>query len=149
MKMDDAAWQRHASPWSVYSRFIILPLFALAVWSRVWLGWWCLFPVALVALWTWVNPRLFAAPARLDSWASQAVMGERIFLNRKADPVPEHHRRMAVILTWASTIGVAVLAYGLWSLDLWAVISGLFGAMMPKIWFCDRMVWLYRERHGG
>ena len=38
MAMDDAAWARHANPWSVYSRMSILPLMTLAIYSRVWLG---------------------------------------------------------------------------------------------------------------
>jgi len=41
MGMDDAAWKRHANPWSVYTRFTCLPFIVLALWSRVWLGWWC------------------------------------------------------------------------------------------------------------
>ena len=41
MKMDDAAWKRHANPWSAWTRTLILPLLALTVWSRVWIGWWC------------------------------------------------------------------------------------------------------------
>lgn len=39
MSMDDTSWGRHANPWSVYSRMTLLPLFALAVWSRVWIDW--------------------------------------------------------------------------------------------------------------
>jgi len=33
-------WMRHADPWSVWTRFLALPLLALAAWSRVWIGWW-------------------------------------------------------------------------------------------------------------
>ena len=79
MGMDDRAWQRHANPWSVWTRILTpLPLLALAVWSRVWLGWGALWPVALALGWIWLNPRLFPAPARLDGWAAAAVMGERV-----------------------------------------------------------------------
>lgn len=145
MSMDDASWRRHANPWSVYSRFTCLPLIVLAVWSRVWLGWWCLLPLALACLWTWANPRLFAAPERLDSWASRAVMGERIFLARKSAPVPAHHVRMALILTGASAAGAILLVWGLAVLDPGLTAAGVIGTVLPKVWFCDRMVWLYRD----
>jgi len=29
-------WERHANPWSVWTRFAILPLAVIAVWSRAW-----------------------------------------------------------------------------------------------------------------
>ena len=145
MAMDDAAWARHANPWSVYSRFSCLPLIALAVWSRVWLGWWALVPLALALAWTWLNPRLFGPPAELDSWASKGVLGERLFLNRRAVPVAGHHVRMAHILTGLSAVGALVLIYGLAVLDLWAALCGLALTLGPKLWFVDRMVWIHQD----
>jgi hypothetical protein len=43
------SWMRHANPWSVWTRFAVLPLLVLAVWSRDWIGWWSLAGVALLA----------------------------------------------------------------------------------------------------
>jgi len=40
--MTDEAWQRHANPWSVYTRFAAIPAMILAIWSRVWISWWAL-----------------------------------------------------------------------------------------------------------
>ncbi|MEM7178996.1 MAG: DUF6653 family protein [Pseudomonadota bacterium] len=145
MGMSETVWRRHANPWSVYSRFSCLPLLVLAVWSRVWIGWGCLVPIVLSLLWTWANPRLFAEPARLDTWASRAVMGERIYLNRGAVPVAAHHRRMVTILTGVSGVGMLVLIHGLYGLDLGATIGGMAVAMMGKVWFCDRMVWIWYD----
>ena len=48
--MNDEAWRRHANPWSVYTRFAAIPAMILAVWSRVWIGWWALIPALLVAV---------------------------------------------------------------------------------------------------
>jgi len=151
MGMDDAAWRRHANPWSVYTRFTCLPLIVLAIWSRVWLGWWALVPVALALLWTWVNPRLFSEPASLDGWASRGVMGERLFLDRENRNIAGHHIRMACILTWASAAGAVILVYGLLVLSFWATLCGLFATILPKLWFIDRMIWIYEdfERTGG
>ena len=140
MGMSDAAWARHANPLSVYSRFSCLPLIALAIWSRDWIGWWSVIATALALGWTFINPRLFSAPSRADNWASQGVIGERIFLNRSVEPAPPHHVRAAHLLTGASAVGVLILIYGLVILDLWAVICGLFVTVLPKVWFVDRMV---------
>ena len=144
MGMSDRVWARHASPWSVYSRFTILPLLALAVWSRVWIGAWAWGAVTAVLLWTWVNPRAFPPPASLDSWAARGVLGERVFLNRR-DEVPGHHRLWGAMLSAGALPGAVVMAWGLWALDAaWAVFGTLL-TMIPKIWFADRMVWVYAD----
>lgn len=143
--MDDKTWARHANPLSVFSRFTCLPLIAVAVWSREWIGWWSLGAIALALLWTWLNPRMFRAPVSTDNWASKGVMGERLFLNRKIRPVPAHHERMAYILTGLSVVGALVLIYGLAVLNFWVVLTGLFVTIIPKVWFVDRMVWLMQD----
>jgi hypothetical protein len=58
-KMSEEAWQRHANPWSVWTRNTVLPALVLAIWSRAWLGWWSLVPIALAVLWMWMNPVSF------------------------------------------------------------------------------------------
>ncbi|WP_308917555.1 DUF6653 family protein [Jannaschia sp. LMIT008] len=144
MGMDDAAWARHASPASVWSRFTVLPLLALAVYSRVWFGAWALVPIGLALAWTWANPRLFAAPPRLDAWPTRAVLGERVFLVHR-DRISAHHRRAAVLLTWASLPGAAVLGWGLWALwPAWTAF-GVVLTVLPKAWFCNRMAWLHDD----
>ena len=147
MAMDDAAWKRHANPWSFWTRVIVLPLLALAIWSRVWLGWWALVPIALVVAWVFINPRAFPAPQRLDDWTSKGVMGERLFLARKETPIPDHHRRWGYGLSIVAGFGAIPLAYGLWVLEPWATLLGIAMALGGKLWFIDRMVWLYEDRN--
>ena len=142
MGMDDATWARHANPWSGWSRVSILPLLALAIWSRDWIGWSALVPIALVLLWTWINPRVFAEPKSLDNWMSQGVLGERIWLARSETPIAAHHQSVTSTLNLASGIGVAILAFGLWDLDVGFTLAGLILSMGAKLWFLDRMVWL-------
>lgn len=142
MMMDDATWARHASPWSFWTRVPVLLLLALAIWSRVWVGWWCVVPIGLVIVWTLVNPRVFSPPASLDNWASQVVLGERYWLARKAAPIPAHHAKAAMILSILSGLSIIPLAYGLWVLDAWAVFAGAMLASVFKLWFGDRMAWL-------
>jgi len=67
--LDSDGWARHANPWSVYTRIPIPVLLAGAVWTRTWIGRRSLVPVALVCVWTVVNPRAFPPPRSLDRWA--------------------------------------------------------------------------------
>jgi len=144
MLMDDATWARHANPWSVYSRMTILPLVALAVWSRIWIGWGALIPVAACLIWTWINPRLFDRPARSAGWAAEGTFGERLFMDEAAE-TPPHHRRAVAILTVANVAGAVLLGYGLVALNPWVTLWGLTLTMGAKLWTFDRMVWLWRE----
>lgn len=145
MGMTDAVWLRHASPWSVGSRFAILPGLALALWARAWIGWWVVLPVAALVVFAWVNPRLFAPPARRDGWAAHGTFGERAFLNRASVPIPDHHRRWGHGLTAATAAGLAPLGWGIWAFDPGWTMAGLIVVMGAKAWFFDRMVWLYRD----
>ena len=90
--LDDVTWLRHGNPWSVILRFTVLPILVLAFWSRLWLGWWAVIPIALSLLWIWFNPRIFPVPRSLDHWTSKAVLGERVWLDRDIVPGPDHHR---------------------------------------------------------
>lgn len=140
--MDDVTWARHANPWSFWTRAPILVLLALAIWSRVWIGWWCLVPIGLLTVWTIANPRAFPPPDNLENWASQAVLGERYWLARKTTAIPAHHARSAMILSILSGLAIIPLAYGLWVYDPWASFAGAMLASVFKLWFCDRMAWL-------
>ncbi|WP_230531230.1 DUF6653 family protein [Microvirga roseola] len=143
--MDEQAWERHASPWSVWTRVASLPLLLTAIWSHTRLGNGALVPIALVILWLWLNPRLFPAPRRTDTWSAKATFGERVWLNRKTVPIPDHHARTAHLLTAISALGFAVALAGAILNNLLATVSGGLVAWFAKMWFCDRMVWLYDE----
>lgn len=143
--MDEDTWLRHANPWSVWTRVATLPLLVLALWSRAWLGWWAIGPIAVLVLWTWLNPRLFPRPRSTDNWASRGVMGERVWLNRDKVPVPRHHHLVPKILMGVSGAGVPFIVWGLVKLAIWPVLLGMALAFLGKMWFVDRMVWLYAE----
>ncbi len=148
MSMSDEVWERHANPWSGWSRITIPPLFVVAIWSRAWLEWWSLLPLALVCFWTWWNPRAFPKPKSLDNWMSKGVLGERTWIARKIDPIPKRHRRMPHFLAAASGLGLIPLTWGLWVMEPWPVVAGLIAVMGGKLWFLDRMVWLFEDTGG-
>ena len=143
--MDEETWARHANPWSVWTRFTVLPILILVIWSRVWLGWWSLAPIAIALFWMWINPRIFAKPQSTNHWASKSVLGERVWLNRDTVPVPEHHQRVPNVLSLVSVIGMAVVIWGLVTLDGCLTLLGCALVYLSKLWFLDRMVWLYED----
>ena len=140
-------WMRHANPWSVWTRFAFLPLLAAAVWSREWLGWWCLIPVAATIVFMVVNPLLFREPRSTRNWASQGVLGERIYADRDTVRIPPQFRRTRVpTITYVlQLLGAVCLAYGLVVADAVAVAAGLLIVQGSKAWFIDRMVLLFED----
>ena len=145
MGMSERVWERHANPWSVWTRVPGLPLLALALFSRAWIGWWCLAPTALVVALIWLNPRAFPPPASTRSWASRGTFGERIWLARAQRPIPAHHARAANVLSLVMAAGMVPLVYGLVALHGWATVLGVAIVLIAKLWFCDRMVWLFDD----
>ncbi|MFY0678931.1 MAG: hypothetical protein JXR13_00010 [Thalassovita sp.] len=145
MGLTAQAWDRHANPWSVYSRYSVLPLFILAVWSRDWIGAWSLVPALLCVVWARYNPHVFPPPKSTKSWASRAVLGERVWLNRKEISIPPHHATWALGLAILSGLGLPPLAWGLWDLSIGWTLVGTALVISGKTWFLDRMVLLYDE----
>jgi hypothetical protein len=143
--MTDEAWKRHANPWSVWTRFAAIPLMMLAIWSRTWIGWWSLVPVALVVAWLIVNPHAFPAVERPASWAAKGIYGEKMWLE---DPslVSGDHRKVQRLLIGVGSAGFALLAWGLVALEVWPAVFGATLIVLGQLWRIDRLGQLY-ERH--
>lgn len=148
-RMDDATWGRHANPWSGWTRLTALPLLALAGWSRAWIGGWWVLALAAALAWTWFNPRLFPPPARMDAWMTRGVLGERIWLARDTRPVPARHRLVPNLLSAIAGGGVMLAVFGVIVLAVWPTVMGVVVAMLAKLWFLDRMVWLHADAGEG
>jgi hypothetical protein len=144
------SWQRHANPLSVWSRFAVMPLLALAVWSRDWIGWWSLAAVAAVLVFMMVNPMLFGEPRSTRNWASKGVFGEHVWSDRDTVEVPPQFltSRVPAVTYTLQAAGLAALAYGLVELDLLLVVSGLVIVQFAKAWYIDRMVLLFEDMKG-
>ena len=145
-QLNDESWMKHANPISVYTRYTVLPVLVLAIWTRAWLGWWSLLPVTLAMLWLFFNPILFDKPASTKNWASRAVMGERIYLNRDRVALPAHHQTpLYAVLNTLSSAGLLLAIWAALSYSLSLAILGITLAYLGKSWFLDRMVWLYQD----
>jgi hypothetical protein len=140
-------WMRHANPVSVWTRFAVLPLIVVSVWSRERIGWWSLVPIGLSLAFMMVNPLLFRSPRSTRNWASKSVLGERIWADRNNVEIPDQFTSSGVTnVTYAiQTAGLALLVYGLVRLDLLAVICGLVIGQTAKAWYLDRMVLLFDD----
>jgi hypothetical protein len=75
------------------------------------------------------------------------VFGERIWLNRDTVPVPVHHRTAPNILSAISGIGMLFIFWGVIFFDLWPTVLGMALVYSGKLWFLDRMAWLWEDMH--
>jgi len=143
-QLTDENWMKHANPWSVWTRYTVLPLIVLAFWSRIWIGWWCLIPGIISLLWMFFNPIFFKKPRSTKNWASKSVLGERVFLNRDNVEIPDIHKTpLYSILNTISSIGMLIAIYSVIYYWIWGAILGITLAYLGKSWYLDRMVWLY------
>jgi hypothetical protein len=116
LRMSDASWQRHANPWSVYTRLGTVPLLVLAVWSRVWIGWWSVAVLAGLAIWLALNVRVFAPVNRPRHWLSRGIYGERLWLEDRQRLPACCRRRLsgllipALLATFATIWGSVTLS---------------------------------------
>jgi hypothetical protein len=140
-------WMRHANALSVWTRFAVLPMLAVAVWSRDWIGWWSVALVVLSLVFMMINPLLFRRPRSTRNWASKGVFGERIWAHRNKVDIPARFRASRPLAaTYASqVIGLGVMIYGLVRLDVVAVAAGVVIVQTAKAWYIDRMVLLFDD----
>lgn len=142
--LEGERWMRHANPLSVWTRFTVLSVLAVAIWSRDWIGILCLIPIGLAIVWMFVNPLLFKEPRSTKHWASRGVFGERIYSERNVVAIPDEFRsRVPNVANAYSALGLLPLAYGLVALSLLPVVTGLLITHGAKLWYIDRMVLLF------
>jgi len=147
-RMDDEAWRRHANPWSVWTRFAAIPAMLLAIWSRVWIGWWCLLPIAVVIVWLIINPRAFPPVDSPRGWTERGIYGERTWLQHR-DVVPPDHRAVLRLLVAAGSVGFALIIWGLVALLVWPTVFGATLVVGAQLWRIDRFGWLWERAQQG
>ena len=144
--LTDENWMKHSNPWSVWTRYSVLPFIILAFWSRIWISWWFLVPAVLSIFWMFMNPIFFNKPKTTNNWASKAVLGERVYLNRDKIDIPSIHKTpLLKLLNIVSSIGMGLAIWAVVYYSVWGVIFGTVLAYLGKSWYLDRMVWLYED----
>lgn len=145
-QLTDENWRKHSNPWSVWTRYSVLPVIVVAFWSRAWIGWWCLVPGLASILWMAFNPVVFRPPRSTRNWASRSVLGERVYLNRDRVPIPDHHRSpIFTVLNVVSSIGMILAIWAIVTYSVWGAVMGVALAYLGKSWYLDRMAWLYED----
>src|SRR3989339_805362 len=71
--LTEKTWERHANPWSGWSRVLSMPALAAGLYLH---NWWIL---GATGIWLIVNPMLFPKPKNVDSWMSRGVRGEQVY----------------------------------------------------------------------
>ena len=122
MSMDDTQWMRHATPLGAWTRFICLPLLAIAVWGGIWL-----------------TPRAIP-PLSTANRVAQGAFVSRAVLDRRSVPIPAHRRDWALLLAFLPAPRRPPLVRSLRHLDMTMTVLGILRATLPRIWFADRMI---------
>ena len=138
-------WHKYTNPWSIWVRFFILPMLIISMWSRVWIGEWSLLLILFTFIWIWFNPRISPKKKVKNIWAMQAILGERIWLNRHNNFIPEHHFFVITALQIIVIISFLTCLAGIIILNPWLTFFGLTITYLGMCWFLDRMVWLYND----
>ena len=83
--LSEKTWERHANPWSGFTRIISFPLLYLPLWylsdfiANPMKYWYVLFVGILVIIWYAINPRLFQKPKDAHHYLTRGVLGEKIW----------------------------------------------------------------------
>ena len=144
-KLTEENWIKHANPWSVWTRYSVLPIIVLSFWSRIWIGWWSAIPVVLSLSWMFFNPIVFNRARSTKYWASKSVLGERVWSNRDKVDIPNYQKAAPNILNGISALGMVLSIWAIITLSVWPGILGVSLAYLGKSWYLDRMVWLYEN----
>ena len=132
---------KHANPLSVWSRYSVLPIILFSFWSRIWIGWWCLIPAVLSLLWMFFNPIVFKKAKSTKNWASKAVLGERIYLNRDKIPLPPHHNTsFNTMLNIISSFGLLLSIWATTYYSIWVFILGTLITYFGKSCFLYNVI---------
>jgi len=95
-------FQRHAHPFSAWSRLLSTPLLLVPLWTR---RWWLYVPVGA---WFAVNPVMTPPAHDTSSFATRAILGEESWTR---DPISEPMVLALSGLASASLVGAMVAAY--------------------------------------
>jgi len=60
-------------------------------------------------------------------------------------PVPSHHRMVPHLLSVVSGAGMLLALFGAVTFEVWPTLVGIIVVFLGKVWFVDRMVWLWHD----
>jgi hypothetical protein len=133
-RVADAVWERHANPYSGWSRVATLPFVMYGVYARR--------PrvVAGAVGFAVVNPVAFPPPDDADAWMTRVVLGERMYYRRREG------RRPVDILNYVNGPITAYALYAAWRRQPVRTVVATALAMAAKFAFVAHVARFY-ARH--
>jgi len=141
--MKEKTWEKHANPWSGWTRMITYPLLYLPFWflrdflNEPSANWFMPVGLLIVIIWFVINPRIFPKPKSYDNWMSKGVFGEKFWTANK------RYKDINIIFTIIPAPFFVTALYTTYMNLFWET---MFFASVPflfKLWFLDRMVFYY------
>ncbi len=134
--LSEKTWERHANPWSGWSRVVSMPVIATGLYMH---NFWIL---GAAVVWLFVNPVIFPKPRSVDNWMSKGVLGEQLYYGDGK----KFKRDLPTLLNVLNVPVFISFMYFAWQQQaLLAILAGLL-TMTIKFWFIDRMVRLTEQR---
>jgi hypothetical protein len=92
---------------------------------------------------------VFPAYNNDNAWMTRGVLGERLFLNRRKVAIPGNHMVAAHVLTGFAGFFLMIAIIGFVTQHFWLALGGWLLSITFKMWFVDRMAWLYETMKDG
>jgi len=134
--LSEKTWERHANPWSGWSRVLSMPLIALGLYVH---NFWVL---GAAVVWLFINPVVFSKPQSIDNWMSRGVIGEQLYYSDGK----KFKRDLPTLLNVLNIPVFILFIYFGWEQQLMAMIFAGLLTMTIKFWFIDRMANLAEQR---
>jgi hypothetical protein len=109
-------FERHANPWSAWSRWATTPLLVVSMWTRKRTH------AAPVLAWMIANAVVFPKPRHERAWATRAVLGEELW-------IVERPRDAAMAVNAASSACLVAALFAAHRHALAPAVAGTAGAM--------------------
>lgn len=130
--LSEKTWEKHANPWSGWTRVLSMPGLALGLYLH---NFWIL---GAVVVWLIVNPMLFPKPKSVDNWMSKGVLGEQLYYKDGKKLMKD----LPTLLNILNIPTFAAFLYFSWQQELIPMILAGLLTMTIKFWFIDRMALL-------
>lgn len=128
--LSEKTWERHANPWSGWTRVLTMPVLAFGLYRHNFLI------LGVAIFWMIINPLVFPKPKSVDNWMSKGVLGEQRYYGEGK----KLKRDLPTLLNVINVpVFVAFLYFGWQEEFMSMVLAGLL-TMTIKFWFIDRMV---------
>lgn len=126
-------WERHANYLSGWTRVGVYPFLIASLYIRDWIT------LAVVIVFTIINPVLFPKPKNNQYWMTKGVLGEQLWIKKK-----KKHKK-ANMLNLFNGIAFLVMLVGIYYQLLYVtVLMGTTSGIL-KLLFLEEMVLLYEK----